>query len=125
MCAGFAEHFARANDGPHRENGLHQLPAQHRVRWALAISQNLTQSSYDVFFDYQGIASGDFEQVILENIRARAHFLVLLTPQPWSASTNPVTGYDARLRPRWNIDGTLCRSCWRASTLRRLRLPST
>lgn len=48
--------------------------------WALAISQNLTHSGYDVFFDYQGIASGDFEQVILENIRARAHFLVLLTP---------------------------------------------
>ena len=48
--------------------------------WALAVSQNLTQSGYDVFFDYQGIASGDFEQVILENIRTRAHFLVLLTP---------------------------------------------
>ena len=48
--------------------------------WALAISQNLTLSGYDVFFDYQGIASGDFEQVILENIRTRAHFLVLLTP---------------------------------------------
>jgi hypothetical protein len=27
-----------------------------------------------------GIASGNFEAVILENIRARAHFLVLLTP---------------------------------------------
>ncbi len=33
-----------------------------------------------MFFDYTGIASGDFESVILENIRARAHFLVLLTP---------------------------------------------
>ena len=51
-----------------------------RAAWALAVSQNLTQSGYDVFFDYQGIASGDFEQVILENIRTRAHFLVLLTP---------------------------------------------
>ncbi len=48
--------------------------------WALAISQNLTHFGYDVFFDFNGIASGDFEQVILENIRARAHFLVLLTP---------------------------------------------
>ncbi len=47
---------------------------------ALAIYQDLTQHGYDVFFDFQGIASGDFEQVILENIRARAHFLVLLTP---------------------------------------------
>jgi tetratricopeptide (TPR) repeat protein len=48
--------------------------------WALAIFQNLTQHGYDVFFDYSGIASGDFERVILENIKARAHFLVLLTP---------------------------------------------
>ncbi len=50
------------------------------VPWALAIFQNLTQHGYDVFFDYSGIASGDFETVILENIRARAHFLVILTP---------------------------------------------
>jgi tetratricopeptide (TPR) repeat protein len=48
--------------------------------WALAVFQDLTQHGYDVFFDFQGIASGDFEQVILQNIRARAHFLVLLTP---------------------------------------------
>ena len=50
------------------------------VPWVLAIYQDLTQQGYDVFFDYKGIASGDFESVILENIRARAHFLVLLTP---------------------------------------------
>jgi tetratricopeptide (TPR) repeat protein len=48
--------------------------------WALAISQNLTYHGFDVFFDFNGIASGDFETVILENIRARAHFIVLLTP---------------------------------------------
>src|SRR5580693_5553162 len=50
------------------------------VPWALAIFQNLTQHGYDVFFDYSGIAGGDFERVILGNITARAHFLVLLTP---------------------------------------------
>ena len=50
------------------------------VSWALAIFQNLTHHGYDVFFDYSGIASGDFERVILGNIDARAHFLVLLTP---------------------------------------------
>jgi tetratricopeptide (TPR) repeat protein len=50
------------------------------VAWALAVYQSLTHGGYDVFFDYQGIASGDFERIILENIRARAHFLVLLTP---------------------------------------------
>jgi tetratricopeptide (TPR) repeat protein len=48
--------------------------------WALAIFQNLTQHGYDVFFDYNGIGSGDFERVIVENIKARAHFLALLTP---------------------------------------------
>ena len=48
--------------------------------WALAIYQSLTHRGYDVFIDYRGIGSGDFEQVILGNVRARAHFLVLLTP---------------------------------------------
>jgi TIR domain len=41
---------------------------------------HLKQHGYDVFFDFMSIASGDFERVILENIKARAHFLVLLTP---------------------------------------------
>ncbi len=30
------------------------------IPWALAISQNLTNSNFDVFLDFQGIASGDF-----------------------------------------------------------------
>jgi Flp pilus assembly protein TadD len=50
------------------------------IPWALAIFQNLTHHGYDVFFDYNGIASGDFERLILSNITSRAHFLVLLTP---------------------------------------------
>ena len=50
------------------------------VPWALAIYQDLTQHGFDVFLDYTGVASGDFESVILENIHSRAHFLVLLTP---------------------------------------------
>jgi len=48
--------------------------------WALAIWQHLTQHGYDVFIDYDGIGSGDFESVILENIAARAHFIIVLTP---------------------------------------------
>jgi hypothetical protein len=48
--------------------------------WGQAIFQDLTQHGYDVFIDYDGIASGNFETAILENIKARAHFLVLLTP---------------------------------------------
>jgi tetratricopeptide (TPR) repeat protein len=56
--------------------------------WALAIYQNLTAHGYDVFFDYETIASGDFEQIILGNIRARAHFLVVLTPSALERCVN-------------------------------------
>ena len=48
--------------------------------WALAVYQNLTTHGYDVFFDYQSIDAGDFEKIIIESIKARAHFLVILTP---------------------------------------------
>jgi tetratricopeptide (TPR) repeat protein len=57
--------------------------------WALAIFKDLTQHGYDVFFDYNGIDSGDFEQVILGNITARAHFLVLLTPSALERCHDP------------------------------------
>lgn len=59
------------------------------IPWALAIYQNLTHSGYDVFFDYQGIAAGDFESVILGNIKSRAHFLVLLTPSALERCDEP------------------------------------
>jgi tetratricopeptide (TPR) repeat protein len=59
------------------------------IPWALAIFQNLTQHGYDVFIDYNGIASGDFEQVILGNIMASAHFLVLLTPSALEHCDDP------------------------------------
>ena len=48
--------------------------------WALFIFQYLTNNGYDVFIDFQTINSGNFESVILANIKARAHFLVILTP---------------------------------------------
>jgi TIR domain len=48
--------------------------------WAHTIFRELTHHGYDVFMDYTGIASGDFEQVILGNITSHAHFIVLLTP---------------------------------------------
>jgi tetratricopeptide (TPR) repeat protein len=59
------------------------------ISWALAIFQNLTQNGYDVFFDYNGLASGDFESAILGNIKARAHFLVLLTPSALERCDSP------------------------------------
>ena len=59
------------------------------IPWALAIFQNLTHYGYDVFFDYNGIASGDFERLILSNITSRAHFLVLLTPSALERCSEP------------------------------------
>jgi hypothetical protein len=76
------------------------------VPWALAIFQNLTQNGYDVFFDFHGIASGDFERVILANITARAHFLVPLTPSALERCGDPAAG---RLRPLWLLSAISCR----------------
>ncbi len=47
---------------------------------ALAVYKNLTIQGFDVFIDYQSIRSGDFEKVIFDNIKAKAHFLVVLSP---------------------------------------------
>ncbi len=57
--------------------------------WALAVYQNLTSNGYDVFFDFNSISSGDFEQVILENIKARAHLIVILTPSALERCDEP------------------------------------
>src|SRR5689334_20776739 len=57
--------------------------------WALAIFQNLHNDGFDVFFDFNGIASGDFESVIIGNIKARAHFLVLLSPSALERCNEP------------------------------------
>src|SRR5258708_35516578 len=59
------------------------------VAWALLIYRVLTQHGYDVFFDFTGIGSGDFERVILGNITARAHFLALLTPTALERCDDP------------------------------------
>ena len=57
--------------------------------WAVAIFQHLSHHGYDVFFDFTGIASGDFESVILENIKSRAHFIVVLTPSALERCSEP------------------------------------
>jgi tetratricopeptide (TPR) repeat protein len=57
--------------------------------WALAIYQNLKHEGYDVFFDYTSIPSGDFATLIEENIKSRAHFLVLLTPSALERCAEP------------------------------------
>jgi hypothetical protein len=59
------------------------------IAWALAIFKELTHHGYDVFIDYDGLASGNFETAILENIRARAHFVLLLTPTALERCSDP------------------------------------
>lgn len=59
------------------------------VYTALAVYQDLTSKGYDVFFDYTSISSGDFEQIILSNIRARAHFVLILTPTALDRCNEP------------------------------------
>ena len=57
--------------------------------WALSIYQDLTHHNYDVFLDYKSIPSGDFEQAIIENIKSRAHFIVVLTPSAVERCSEP------------------------------------
>ena len=57
--------------------------------WALFVYQNLTNNGYDVFIDFQNINSGNFESVILANIRTRSHFIVILTPSALENCKNP------------------------------------
>ena len=59
------------------------------ISWALAVYQYLTSHNYDVFFDYTSLSGGDFEQVIVSNIKARAHFLLILTPTALDRCNEP------------------------------------
>lgn len=56
---------------------------------ALAVYQYLNSQQYDVFLDYQNIPSGDFEQIIVSNIKARAHFIIILTPTALDRCSKP------------------------------------
>jgi tetratricopeptide (TPR) repeat protein len=56
---------------------------------AIAVHKHLTTNGYDVFFDYETIQSGDFEQILLNNIESRAHFIVILTPSALANCNDP------------------------------------
>jgi tetratricopeptide (TPR) repeat protein len=56
---------------------------------ALAVYQDLTAHGYDVFFDFQSIDSGDFEKAITENVKAKAHFLIILSPSALERCNEP------------------------------------
>jgi hypothetical protein len=55
---------------------------------ALAVYQDLTSRGYDVFLDYTSIHV-DIEEIIVSNIRARAHFVLILTPTALDRSNEP------------------------------------
>jgi hypothetical protein len=61
------------------------------ISWALLVYDYLTspKHKYDVFFDFTSIPAGDFEQIILSNIKARAHFVLLLTPTALDRCNEP------------------------------------
>src|SRR5688500_719857 len=59
------------------------------IHIALAVFKYLASQNYDVFFDYTSIPSGDFEEVIVANIRSRAHFILILTPTALDRSSEP------------------------------------
>lgn len=46
---------------------------------ARAVFQDLRQHGFDVFLDVENIDSGEFDKIILNQIAARAHFVVILT----------------------------------------------
>ena len=56
---------------------------------ALALFKELGKRGYDVFLDYDFIKSGDFEQIILQEIEARGHFVIVLTPSALERCDNP------------------------------------
>jgi hypothetical protein len=47
---------------------------------ARAVFQDLRAHGYDVFLDVETIDNGQFEHIILSQIAARTHFIVILTP---------------------------------------------
>jgi tetratricopeptide (TPR) repeat protein len=56
---------------------------------ARAVFMDLRQNGFDVFMDVEGIDSGEFDRVLLNQIAARAHFVLILTPGSVERCVNP------------------------------------
>lgn len=56
---------------------------------ARAIFEHLKNHGYDVFMDVESIDAGDFKRIIENQVKARAHFLVVLTSGTISKFDNP------------------------------------
>ena len=62
---------------------------KHSKYVARSVYQYLKGEGYDVFMDIESIDSGQFSPVILGQIEARPHFLVVLTPGSLKSTTDP------------------------------------
>ena len=56
---------------------------------ALATYQYLLAQGYDVFLDVDSLRGGDWLKSIIDNIKARAHFLIILTPNAVERFSQP------------------------------------
>ncbi len=57
--------------------------------YARAVFMDLRANGYDVFMDVESINSGYFDRIILNQIEARAHFVLLLSPGSVERCANP------------------------------------
>lgn len=56
---------------------------------ARAVFMDLRQNGYDAFMDVESIDSGEFDRIILGQIAARVHFVVILTPSAVERCAEP------------------------------------
>lgn len=76
---------------------------------AKLIAQNLGTAGLDVFVDFESINSGRFENVILNEVARRRHFIVLVSPS-WISDTR-------------NVEDWCRRECERALELKKNVVP--
>ncbi|MCU0496043.1 MAG: tetratricopeptide repeat protein [Anaerolineae bacterium] len=56
---------------------------------ARAVYQNLSTHGFDTFMDVETLDAGAFDQMLLNQIAARAHFVLILTPTALERCANP------------------------------------
>ena len=56
---------------------------------ALAVFQNLIPYGYDCYMDYRTIDSGAYDEISLNQVKSRAHFVTILTPSALKCCAMP------------------------------------
>ena len=75
-------------NGTDAEDCVSKLPANRRSVGTSSVP-HFDRSRLRRFFDFDGLGAGSFEIAILENIRARAHFILILTPKALLRCSEP------------------------------------